>query len=74
MDKSLAHVRYSILGFGDSTYCYNFGAFPKLMQTFFNYLKLNEIYPLNIADQVKDEQKTMYSWLKNVLIVKYFLN
>lgn len=73
MEKSFPHVRYSILGFGDSTYCYNFGAFPKLVQTFFQHLDLNEIYPLNIADQVNHEEKTMYSWLKNVLMVKYLL-
>ncbi|CAF0860268.1 unnamed protein product [Brachionus calyciflorus] len=57
-------VKFSILGLGDKTYGENFGAFPKLIHSFFKSIGLSEMYPLMIADQMENEENTMLSWLK----------
>lgn len=62
-------TRFSILGFGDSTYCNNFCAFPKLINKFLKFLNLKEIHSIGLADQTKNEEEVSYSWLSETLLV-----
>ena len=61
--KDFKNTRFSVLGLGNSNYA-KFCEFPKSVYSFLKQVGLKEVHGLITADELWDEEKSCYQWLR----------